>query len=40
VEQKQGELTPCDPGFMPYAYDEEGAKKLWEVSAKLTGVDE
>jgi hypothetical protein len=29
-----------DAGFKPYVYNEEGAKKLWEVSAQLTGVEE
>ncbi|KAI9152102.1 Short-chain dehydrogenase TIC 32 [Paramyrothecium foliicola] len=27
-----------DPGFAAHAFDEEGEKKLWELSEKLTGV--
>jgi len=27
-------------GYAPWAYDEEMAKKLWEVSCKLIGIED
>jgi hypothetical protein len=30
----------ASPGYKPYAYDEEGAKRLWKLSAEMTGVEE
>ena len=31
----QGGLVP---GFVPHAYDYDGAKKLWDISLKLAGL--
>ena len=33
------ELTMYDAGYSPHAYDEAGAKKLWDISCKLTGTE-
>jgi hypothetical protein len=40
VREDDGTLGLNDPGYKPHAYDAEGAKKLWELSAKMTGVEE
>lgn len=31
--------TILDPGYAPHAFEQEGEKKLWEVSTKLTKVN-
>lgn len=31
-------LAPYVPGYAPYAYDEEAARKLWKVSNDLVGL--
>ena len=28
---------PLVPGYAPHAYDEQAARQLWDVSAKLVG---
>ena len=35
---KDGELSIFDPGYKPYAYDQEAAKRLWELSNNLVGL--
>jgi NAD(P)-dependent dehydrogenase (short-subunit alcohol dehydrogenase family) len=37
-EPAKSEDTIKDPGYAPHAFDEEGEKKLWELSERLTGV--
>lgn len=32
---KLEDLTPMDPGYKPYIYDVEAAKKLWKISNEL-----
>ena len=34
------ELVPIFRGYKPYMYDEEAAKKLWEESLKIVGLDD
>lgn len=34
------DLTMFDPGYKAYAYDEEGARTLWALSARLVGIEE
>ncbi|GJC87391.1 WW domain-containing oxidoreductase [Colletotrichum liriopes] len=38
VEQGPADMgSQAEPGYAPWAYDEESAKQLWEVSNKLVG---
>jgi NAD(P)-dependent dehydrogenase (short-subunit alcohol dehydrogenase family) len=34
-----GEAKALDSGYSPYVYDEETARKLWEISLKMVGVN-
>lgn len=36
----KADLAATERGFKPYAYDVDGAKKLWEVSCQQTGTAE
>lgn len=35
VDPEKTDLTPMDPGYKPYAYDIDAAKRLWDLSNKL-----
>lgn len=35
----EGDSSPMVPGYSPHAYDESAAKKLWELSLELVGMD-
>jgi len=40
VDTSNGPPSLGMPGYAPHAYDQEGAKKLWELSLKLVGAND
>lgn len=40
VDPTRTDLTPSDSGYKAYAYDEEAAKRLWNLSNQMVGLPE